>query len=270
MKPLNLLKVISTLLVYVLVASSCTTTKKTALSCPEFPSYKSKVALNHNRNNKKFYAFTQRANKRSSQIKKHTSTLNNSQKKSVNSLNELNKNPNNYVSSVLENASAFNKIEYTSNLHASINTATIPINPSYSLTALSKYKVSEYKNDVADFSYNDIKYNKIDFINIPVNSISVSNNTYLKNFNILVNSLLQENAPKKVQGLGLAGFITSLAGLLILAVPCGLVGTILSGIGLSKILKEPDKYSGKGFAIAGLAVGIVDIVLGIIIIAGAV
>ena len=69
--------------------------------------------------------------------------------------------------------------------------------------------------------------------------------------------------------LGIAGFVTSMAGWLILPIPCGVVGIILSGISMAKINKNPDKFKGKGFAIAGLVVGIVVAVLGIILLGAA-
>ena len=74
---------------------------------------------------------------------------------------------------------------------------------------------------------------------------------------------METNIPeKKVNSLALAGFITSIVGLVIAIGP--IVGIILSAIGLSKINKQPDIYKGKGYAIAGLIIGIV-LVLGVIV-----
>lgn len=62
-------------------------------------------------------------------------------------------------------------------------------------------------------------------------------------------------------GLALAGFIVSLCSLIInFGGLVGLVGTVLSGVGLSKV-KSTGK--GKGFAIAGLIIGIISIIYGI-------
>lgn len=62
-------------------------------------------------------------------------------------------------------------------------------------------------------------------------------------------------------GLALAGFIVSLCSLIInFGGIVGLVGTVLSGVGLSKV-KSTGK--GKGFAIAGLIIGIISIIYGI-------
>ena len=73
----------------------------------------------------------------------------------------------------------------------------------------------------------------------------------------------ETNSNKKVQGAALSGFILNLLslGLLFFAASFPLVflfavtGSILSIIGLRKIKKNPDKYSGKGFAWFGITVG---------------
>lgn len=76
---------------------------------------------------------------------------------------------------------------------------------------------------------------------------------------------MEENEQNNNQGqsnnLALAGFIVALCSLLInFAGIVGLVATVLSGVGLSKV-KVTGK--GKGFAIAGLVIGIISIVYGI-------
>lgn len=70
-----------------------------------------------------------------------------------------------------------------------------------------------------------------------------------------------ENVKKSSNPLAVAGFVVSMCSLLInLGGIVGLVGTILSAVGLSKV-KTTGK--GKGLAIAGLIVGIIGIVYGI-------
>jgi len=66
----------------------------------------------------------------------------------------------------------------------------------------------------------------------------------------------QPQVPQKTNGLAIAGFVTSLA-------CCSPVGIILSAIGLNQISKDPNQ-KGKGFATAGLIIGIVFFVLTII------
>ena len=68
------------------------------------------------------------------------------------------------------------------------------------------------------------------------------------------------NAVKKTEGLGTAGFITSLVGLFILGIPLGILSIVFGAISLGKIKRHPEKYKGKGFAITAVLVGFVDIV----------
>ena len=78
------------------------------------------------------------------------------------------------------------------------------------------------------------------------------------------NQNLNENIQKTTNGLAIAGFVVSIVSLFInFWGIVGLVGTILSAIGLSQVKKT---NSGKGLAIAGLVIGIVSIVYGIYVI----
>ncbi len=71
----------------------------------------------------------------------------------------------------------------------------------------------------------------------------------------------ENNTNQSSNGLALAGFIVSICSLFInFGGIVGLVGTVLSAVGLSKV-KTTGK--GKGFAIAGLIMGIISIVYGI-------
>lgn len=60
-------------------------------------------------------------------------------------------------------------------------------------------------------------------------------------------------------GWGIASFCCAILGLLVAAVPMGILAIIFGAIGLGQ--------AKKGLAIAGLTIGIVDVVLGLIIIA---
>ncbi len=65
----------------------------------------------------------------------------------------------------------------------------------------------------------------------------------------------------KLHWSALTGFIVSLVGLFISPILLGITAIVFSAIGLSAIKRNPDLYKGKGFAIAGLVVGIIDVVL---------
>ena len=71
-------------------------------------------------------------------------------------------------------------------------------------------------------------------------------------------------AKKKVQGAALIGFIFSMAALVSFFAPSwplaallGLIGSILGIVGFIKIKRNPDKYSGKGFAWLGVFLGLI-------------
>ena len=75
----------------------------------------------------------------------------------------------------------------------------------------------------------------------------------------------QNNGGKKQSALCIVSFVFSLVGLLIAAMPCGLVALITGIIGVAKF--DPAKNSGKGLAIAGIIIGAIDIIAGILNIA---
>lgn len=70
------------------------------------------------------------------------------------------------------------------------------------------------------------------------------------------------NVQKKMNVCALVSFIFSLIGIVIAGLPCGIVATITGIIGLVTFKAETQK--GKGFAIAGLVIGILDIIIMII------
>ena len=82
-------------------------------------------------------------------------------------------------------------------------------------------------------------------------------------------SIISDNPEPKVEPLGLTGFIIATVGFFIFPIGLGLIGLIFSAISLHKITKNSDKYKGRGFAIAGLTIGLVVFILGIVILAAA-
>ena len=66
----------------------------------------------------------------------------------------------------------------------------------------------------------------------------------------------------KMSGACIAGFVVSLCGMLIAAIPCGIIGLLISVKGMDDVKKR--KCKGDGLAIAGAIVSIVDIILGLI------
>lgn len=71
----------------------------------------------------------------------------------------------------------------------------------------------------------------------------------------------QNNVVKKQNTMALLSFIFSIVGLLVAAIPCGIVALITGIMGIAKF--NPSKDKGKGLAIAGVVIGVIDIIAGI-------
>ena len=67
------------------------------------------------------------------------------------------------------------------------------------------------------------------------------------------------NTEKTTNKLAVTSLVLSLVGLLIAGLPCGLAALITGIIGLVKFNPETEK--GKGMAIAGIIVGVVDMIM---------
>lgn len=76
---------------------------------------------------------------------------------------------------------------------------------------------------------------------------------------------------RKTEKLGLAGFILSFLGILpLIGIPFSLLAIIFGAISLKKIKRAPEKYKGKGFAIASIGIGCAMIVMYIAILIGSI
>lgn len=73
---------------------------------------------------------------------------------------------------------------------------------------------------------------------------------------------------RKTEKLGLAGFILSFFGMIpVIGIPFAVLAIIFGANSLKRIKRSPEKYKGKGFAIASIALGCAMIVMNIIILA---
>ena len=66
---------------------------------------------------------------------------------------------------------------------------------------------------------------------------------------------------KKLNTLALLSFIFALLSLIILGIPFGIAAVVCGIIGLNQISKSPDVYKGKGFAIVGIIIGLIAVVV---------
>jgi hypothetical protein len=90
--------------------------------------------------------------------------------------------------------------------------------------------------------------------------------TLLRNLKKLPNRKANLTADRKPNGQAVAGFTLSLVGFFIFGF-LGILAIIFSSIGLRKTIKEPDVWNGKGLAVAGLIIGIIDVVGWLLLIA---
>ena len=74
---------------------------------------------------------------------------------------------------------------------------------------------------------------------------------------------------RQVEGFGIAGLAAGVVGLFIAGIPLGVVAIVFGAISLSRMNKNPNKYKGKGLAIASLILGLVDVVALLILLAAA-
>ncbi|MBQ9805071.1 MAG: DUF4190 domain-containing protein [Clostridia bacterium] len=77
-------------------------------------------------------------------------------------------------------------------------------------------------------------------------------------------SVAEKDAPavKKYAGKAIAGFVLALVGIVVAAIPCGILGLVFSALAMK--ITETAQYKGRGLAISGLVISIIDIVLGFI------
>jgi len=243
-----------------LALTSCTSSKKMALSCPEpVDSYRSKVVTKHHLKTPNLFAQTKKTSQWDYSKKRNIANAKlNKTTKSLKNVGVIEKNAN--TSGEIRT----NATEFPDNLYAAIDK-----NNETGISSLV-FSINDF---FPDFEISVPTYRKTE--TIPLESavsseISFNNYTdplFQPSLSIPLNNQEQTGSEKKTDGLGIAGFVVSLAGLLILPIPCGIVGIVLSAISLGKINRNPDKLKGQGLAIAGLAVGAVVLVLGIIILA---
>ncbi len=70
-------------------------------------------------------------------------------------------------------------------------------------------------------------------------------------------SYAKPGVSRRVNGLGIASLVCSILGIFFLPFILAPLAVIFGGVGISQCNKQPNVYSGKGLAIAGLVIGIV-------------
>jgi len=266
MKTMNYLKVVSTFLALLLIATSCSTSKKMALPCPKpVNNYKSKFGSSHNQNSIKLFASAPGNNKKRASFRNYSSQISKVHRKPVTTQSELNITKINTSLSESEKTPISNNFEYEANLYASVDNSIISVGEVFS-------PISRSIGEIPDFDIKESVYERVGTIQIDGNSsleiISLTNSLEtISSFRTTPINELPQETERKIEGLGLAGFIAGVVGLIVAGIPLGAIAIILSAVSLVKIKNNPGKYMGRGLAIAGLTLGIIDIVALLIILA---
>jgi hypothetical protein len=71
----------------------------------------------------------------------------------------------------------------------------------------------------------------------------------------------EEKPEPKAHWAAITGMICGILGLIVTPILFSTLGIVFGGIGISKIKKNPEKYKGKGMAVAGLVTGIIGVVI---------
>ena len=199
--------------------------------------------------------------------------------------------------------SSIDRIEFSKGLIASTDNVIVSpgsdesitkqVNPAYSGRRMTFQPLQVSKCDtiilktgsvifakVEEISQTEVKYRRCDNLSGPLHSIiksDVSSIRYVNgtrdNFTPVVDVTYtpafspQNSLPQQTQGLAVAGFISSVVGLFIASIPLGLLAIIFGGISLKKIRGSQGRLRGRGLAIAGIVIGIIDVVVMIIVLA---
>jgi hypothetical protein len=123
--------------------------------------------------------------------------------------------------------------------------------------------------NIEEITPTEIKYVRCDLQNGPliiVNKSEVHKIVYTNGAEDFMNPMsagpqAQATEKKKFDGLGLTAFISGIVGLLIGAILFGPLAIIFGLIGLIRNSMNPEKYSGKAFAVIGLILGLLDTVI---------
>jgi len=292
----SITKILILFLVVSLSQLSCLTMEKSALSCPEVSMKKNNKLLSHQKEykkktpsvrkeNNKFLALKHSKNRNGKEIKyKPTIPVTFSPIERVHDIDKVEYSKGLLASTDRKYYPTINKNILSPVLNINVFEDTgVPINvqPNVCDTIILKSGAS-LLGKVEEIGQSEIKYRKCNNLTGPIISISKSEVTsihysngtrdffdpseaFIPNRTVPTNNNI--NVPLKTEGLGIAGFISGLVGLFIAGIPLGAIGVVFGGISLSKIKKQPQRFKGKGFAIASIIIGIIAVVGAIIVLA---
>lgn len=160
---------------------------------------------------------------------------------------------------------------------SSLSTAFSTPNPPKECDTITLKNGVVLSGKVIEITPTEIKYKKCANLDGPMYIISKSNvltivypngtkDTFAKSVpSTIANSEPATSTQPKTEGFGIAGFLTSLIGIVVAAIPLGIVSVIFGAISLGRISRQPERYKGKGFGITAIILGIIEIIIGLLI-----
>lgn len=283
--------IVGSILILSLGLSSCSTSKKSAIACPDISLNKGyKLSSNHKNNNLLAINRTKPIRHPRSSLGKNPSIdkrlFNNSNLNDFSKVSEIEniQYPNTHEFSELMIASTDNKL-----ILPRVTTAITPfetVERTYQQDRCDTIMLKSGKNlvgKVEEIGLTEIKYRNCNNLSGPIISIAKSSvaaimfsNGSHEIFTVDDPALQSNNASitgntdeRQVEGFAIAGLAAGVVGLFIATIPLGAVAIVFGAISLSRIKKNPKKYKGNGLAIASLILGLVLVVAMIILLAAA-
>jgi len=271
--------IVGSILISSMGLSSCSTSKKAAIACPDISINKGyKLSGNHKNNNLLTINRTKPIRRPKSSLGKNPSIdkrlSNNSNFSDFSKISEI------------ENIKYQNTHELSELMIASIDNKLILPRV---ITGITPFETVErtYQQDrcdtiilksgrslvgkVEEIGLTEIKYRNCTNLSGPIISIAKSSASVIlfsngshEIFTVDDPALQSNNASntgntdeRQVEGFGIAGLAAGVVGLFIATIPLGVVAIVFGAISLSRIKKNPKKYRGRGLAIASLILGLV-------------
>jgi len=283
--------IVGSILILSLGLSSCSTSKKSAIACPDISLNEGyKLSSNHKKNNLLAINRTKPIRHPRSSLGKNPSIdkrlFNNSNLNDFSKVSKIEniQYPNTHEFSELMIASTDNKL-----ILPRVTTAITPfetVERTYQQDRCDTIMLKSGKNlvgKVEEIGLTEIKYRNCNNLSGPIISIAKSSASAIlfsngshEIFTVDDPALQSNNASntgntdeRQVEGFGIAGLAAGVVGLFIATIPLGAVAIVFGAISLSRIKKNPKKYKGKGLAIASLILGLVLVVAMIILLAAA-
>jgi hypothetical protein len=302
MKSMKMSDVIGVLLLLSLLLNSCTTSKKTSVACPEYSKGQFYSYSPNHSNNQVYSKENKRKEIRQLHLSnpknyfslnlfdKKKSTVKENQVSNFSSLNftaditPLDCYSQPIPGKIIPDAYLENSSTSYTQSGKSINS-----DPSQS-NSLSKEKLSlidqenecdlitllngeEINAKVIEIGVDVIRYVKCEYIDGPVIVVRKSEVLMIKYSNgtkdlittTSADSKYIEKGAQKNDPLGIIGTISGIVGLFIAGIILGSIAVVFGFTSLKKIRKQPEKYRGRGFAIASIILGFIAVVGAIIV-----